>query len=122
MANTNTEMKLEFMVNTQEARILRAFEVRCKRKAKKTLLKHRTNYPVFDDERKLAYSTRMHLRKEQRYLHLARAFIKDMPYKRVEESTREGNEPSMNELMKTLNDWGYFPDKVWVELWIDPRF
>jgi len=112
------QMKLAYLTNTQCQRVLRKQEERCKRKAKKAEGKRTSNYPYFDDERKTMYATRMSLRIEQRYLHLARAFVKDRDYKSVENQVREGNEVDTHLLTKTLNSWGYFPDKIWVHTWL----
>ena len=107
-------MKLEYKLNTAVARTLREEEITCREKAHRT----RSNYPHWQTARAMAYAARMDLRLEQRYLHLARAYLKDMPYNRVEQDVREGNEPKVKGICTVLHSFGYSVEPVWVELWL----
>ena len=111
------DMKIEYLVNAAEQRLHRREEVRFAKKERKKLLKGR-NFPHWDMSRLEHYTQRMLLRREQRYLHLARAFVKGTDYLRVENSTREGNEPKLDSLMETLEEWGYNPSSFYVEHWM----
>lgn len=100
MLTLNQEMKMEYLVNAGEARLHRQQEVRLRNKLRKGSRSNVTHAMRLDH-----YFERMALRREQRYLHLARAFFKDQPYDRVEQSCREGNHPCIDELTAVVEFW-----------------
>lgn len=51
------------------------------------------------------------LRCEARYAHLSLAFLRNAPYKRVENKVREGNEPDSHYLVKKLNRFARIEDE-----------
>lgn len=95
------EMKLMAIAQASTSRALRTWEVQCKKKARKD---KSTNFPKWDERRKEFYAERMELRKYARYLHLARAYLKGLDYKDVEQSVREGNEPDPYEVYAWIQD------------------
>lgn len=105
MINLAKEMKMEYQVNAHEATLLRKDEVKLTKRARKCRTLGSNGLFRVEAERIDAYNERMLLRKEQRYLHLARALLKGTPYKVVETTTREGNEPNLNELTDTIEYW-----------------
>lgn len=57
------------------------------------------------DQLGMAQSYRETIRKEARYLHLARTFISGWTYNSVEQSVREGNEVDPVRLSQVCNFW-----------------
>lgn len=63
------------------------------------------------------------LRTESRTVHLARAFIKGVPYKAVEQSCIPGNEPAVAEIAVTLgqssHDFKGKSKKATIQAWLE---
>ena len=112
------EMKLQYNLNASMQKELRWQEVKCREAQRKANERGLTNYPTWGERRKFTYERRMGLRVSQRYLHLARAIIKGQAYRDVEEKTRQGNEVDTQELVHTLNAWGFRPDVEYVAKWL----
>lgn len=108
------EMKLNQVNLANESRVLRGWENKAKKKAKS----QRGNFPLWDMRRQEAYSERMRVRNISRYIHLARAFVDQKDYLKVEQSVREGNEPKVYEIMDTLRVFGYYPEEAFVANWL----
>lgn len=121
------DLKLETMVNSSEARILRAQQRRYERRSNKFIQRHtnsndqslRINY----DLQQVAYLQRERalLRREQRYLLLVRAMVSGKAYRTVEQSTREGNEVNARELRLAAAYWGYDFNQHVVTNWLTAR-
>ncbi len=113
------EMKIQFLVNSEEQRILRKQEVRSRNKQRKAKARQ-VNHNFHDINRVNLYAERMLLRREQRYLHLARAFWQGTPYRSVEQTTREGNEPNLDRLVNAIEHWGDIAHLTpYVEMWLE---
>ncbi len=112
------EMKLQYNLNSVQQRELRKQEVKCREEQQRMNARGTTNYPTWGERRLFTYNMRMEIRSCQRYLHLARAIIKGTPYQKVEQGTREGNTPNTEDLLDTLNAWGFNPDVEDVANWL----
>ena len=83
--NTYDLMKHEWKMNAAEATFLRGYEVKYRNKARYLVGKDYLDAAErWDERRETTYTDRMTLRRNQRYLTLARAFHKGTPYERVE--------------------------------------
>lgn len=110
----NLQMKMDYLVDSEEARLLRKWKQKAlKASAKRTA----RNYPFHSERAKLLENQRVTLRKEQRNLHLARGFIKNMSYSRIEDETCR-TPVNKEALLETLNDYGYFPDQTYLDEWL----
>ena len=58
------------------------------------------------------------LRREARYAQLSLAFLRDMPYRRMESKTRDGNEPCDRYLTKKLRRFVDHVDSEAVRSWL----
>lgn len=58
------------------------------------------------------------LRREARYAQLSLAFLRQMPYRRIESKTREGNEPCPKHLTKKLRRFVEGVDSEAVRSWL----
>lgn len=108
-------LKLQAAYGEQASRILRNYEKKCKKKAKNTT----QNYPLHAIRRENAYQERMSLRKYNRATHLARAFLKGTPYKTVEQSVRDNNQPDPVEVFDKLYMAGSDAGLGFVKEWLD---
>ena len=81
----------------ESSRVIRKKEVKLRNKARKS--KSRRNFNYFNRDREDLYAVRMKMRVESRHTNLILAYLGGKhDYKTVEQSTREGNEPNMDEI------------------------
>ena len=81
----------------ESSRVVRKKEVKLRNKARKS--KSRRNFSYFNRDREDLYALRMRMRIESRHTNLVLAYLSGKhDYKTVEQSTREGNEPNMDEI------------------------
>jgi hypothetical protein len=112
------EMKLEAVLLAQEARYHRNQERKFARKERRRKANGK-NFSFFDMARQEHYAERMVVRKEARYIQLARAWLKGTDYRVVEETTREGNEPDVACLALVLHEYGFNPPATYINQWIE---
>ena len=95
--NSYDLMKHEWKMNAAEAVYLRGYEVKYRNKAQYLVSKEYLDAAErWAERRETTYIDRMNLRRNQRYLTLARAFHKGTPYERVE-TPNFSNEGRMGE-------------------------
>lgn len=109
-------MKLDHVLLSTEGVVLRRMRTKFMKRIQRMGV--RQNLPTYEQGVRDFDNRRRLVGIEARYVGLARAFVKDMPYRRVENKTREGNEVLPEYLQYVLDKYGYQPDTHWVERWL----
>ena len=118
----NEYLKIKIKSLAAEARIIRQAELKAKKHMRET---HRSDYK--DEHRKMLMGLKRHrigwtgnggLRWETRHAHLAYAFLRDTPYRKLEERVHSGNHPDPEKIHKMVERFGGSRNAGEVEEWL----
>ena len=119
MLDTTLDMKIEAASLAEENRAIRREERKVLKKARRMRSKQLPSNMAYMQFNNL-YLERMRTRREARYLHLARMFLKGRNYRQVEQTTHHAVD--VEELYDTIWEWAPFVTPEYIVDWIEETF
>jgi len=111
-------MKADYKSTSEVVRIMRRYTKAAAKVAHKKVGSNQENVSKEFFKQSAQYqSDWAKAKKVARTAHLARMFVKGLPYQNVESYTREGNNPDLGEVYSVLKEWGVKVTFYEIEEW-----